>query len=204
MNEHDESEVSPPPIIPDAAAATAATPADFRTQGISFWARRLLVCNPFYLLSAALLLFGLYRVSIDRNFLSQEVAQIAFNLTSLQLYEILLVVTAIFLARRSIWYESTLLAGLENMLLFVPFILISQAALLNERCVWAVCLAVSIVRRGPRPQFETVFPRTEFAESFARDRRGVAGGERRVAGDVSDCRADEELAESRTAGGISR
>jgi hypothetical protein len=145
MNEHDESEVSPPPIIPNAAAATAATPADFRPRGISFWTRRLLVCNPFYLLSAALLLFGLYRVSIDHNFLSQEVAQIAFNLTSLQLYEILLVVTAIFLARRSIWYESTLLAGLENMLLFVPFILISQAALLNERCVWAVCLAVSIV-----------------------------------------------------------
>ena len=44
----------------------------------------------------------------------------------------LLVTTAIVLARRRIWYDSTLLVGLENLLVFVPFILISQAALIDQ------------------------------------------------------------------------
>src|ERR1044071_1682425 len=115
MNEHDESEASPPPIPP---AATSATATNLPARDVLYWIRRLLVCNPFYQLSAALLLFGLYRLSVDPNFLSREVMQIAFNLSSLQLYEILLVVTAIFLARRRIWYESTLLVSLENLLVF--------------------------------------------------------------------------------------
>ena len=125
MNEHDESEIAPPILSPPDLVA----PGRPTRKPLSFWLRRLLVCNPFYLVSAALLLFGLYRVSIDRDFFGGDVAQLAFNLTSLQLYEILLVVTAIFLARRRIWYESTLLTGLENMLMFVPLILVSQAAL---------------------------------------------------------------------------
>ena len=106
-----------------------------------YWVKRVLACNPFYLVSAALLLYGIYRVSADPNFLSKEVAQLFFNFTSLQLYEALLVTTAIFLARRRIWYDSTLLAGLENLLLLVPFILISQAALIEPWMVWTMCLA---------------------------------------------------------------
>jgi hypothetical protein len=34
-------------------------------------------------------------------------------------------------ARRSLWYDSTLLVGLENLLVFLPFILISLAALID-------------------------------------------------------------------------
>ena len=67
-----------------------------------WWLRRFLACNPFYLVSAALLLYGVYRVSVDPNFLSRETAQLAFNFSSLQLYEALLVITAIVLARRGV------------------------------------------------------------------------------------------------------
>src|ERR1700709_2343920 len=74
-----------------------------------YWVKRMLACNPFYLISAALLLFGLYRTSIDKNFLPTEVGQLTFNFTSLQFYELLLVGTAVVLARRRIWYDSTLL-----------------------------------------------------------------------------------------------
>src|SRR6516225_1462027 len=95
--------------------------------------RRFLACNPWYLLSAALLLYSFYLISADRSFLTSEVSQLSFNLGSLQLYEALVVVTAIFLARRAIWYDSTLLVGLESLLVLVPFILISQAALINMR-----------------------------------------------------------------------
>jgi len=103
-------------------------------------AKRLLACNPFYLASAALLLFGIYRISIDPSFLSEESAHLFFNFSALQVYELLLVSTAIFLAGRRIWYDSILLVGLENLLVLVPFILVSQAGLIQEAWVWVLCL----------------------------------------------------------------
>ncbi len=74
------------------------------SQPFSYWLRKFFACNPFYLVSAALLLYGLYLVSADVSFLS--LSQLIFNFGSLQIYEILLVATAIFLARRRIWYDS--------------------------------------------------------------------------------------------------
>jgi hypothetical protein len=139
MNEPDESEITVPPII--SAPAPAVPP----SKPFSYWAKRFFVCNPFYLVSAALLLFGMYRISVDRNFFTEEISQLAFNLTSLEFYEILLVATAIFLASRRIWYDSTLLVGLENLFIFVPFILVSQVALISTRAVWVVCAVTAIV-----------------------------------------------------------
>jgi hypothetical protein len=107
--------------------------------------RLFLACNPFYLVSAALLLYSFYLISADRSFLPTEVGQLSFNLGSVQLYEILVVATAIFLARRAIWYDSTLLVGLENLLLLVPFILISQAALIDEHLVWVLCIGAGVL-----------------------------------------------------------
>ena len=59
-----------------------------------------------------------------------------------------LVVTAIFLARRAVWYDSTLLVGLENLLVLVPFMLISQAALIDGRMVWILCAAAGLLAVG--------------------------------------------------------
>jgi hypothetical protein len=110
--------------------------------------RRFFACNPFYLLSAALLLYSFYLISGDRSFLPTEVGQLSFNLSSLQLYQVILVLTAIFLARRAVWYDSTLLVGLENLLLLVPFILISPAALIDARLVWVLCIAAGLLAVG--------------------------------------------------------
>ena len=115
---------------------------------ISRWLKKVLVCNPFYLLSAAFLLFGMYRVSVDPNFLPAEVAQLTFNFSSLQCYELLLVGTAIFLARRRIWYDSTLLIVLENLLVLVPFMLISQAALVEQPTGRLLCGAAALLIVG--------------------------------------------------------
>jgi len=100
------------------------------------------------LASAAMMLYGIYRVSIDPGMLHEEASQLAFNFSSLQLYEVMLVVTAIVLARRAVWYDSTLLVALENMFVFVPFILLSQAALLGHRWPWAMCFAASALVCG--------------------------------------------------------
>lgn len=143
MNEPDESANVPPVITPAPEPVDRSSSKDF-----SYWARRLLACNPFYLLSAALLLFGLSRVSVDHGFLDRELTRLAFNLTSLQCYELLLVGTVIFLARRHIWYDSTLLVVLENMFLFVPFILISELSLLDTPTVWTVCPLCAVIAAG--------------------------------------------------------
>ena len=109
------------------------------------WLWSFLACNPMYLLSAALLLYSLYLVSVDRSLFTGEASQLWFNLSSLQVYEALLAVTAIFLARRAVWYDSTLLVGLENLLVLVPFMLISQAALIHLSLVWGLCAAAAVL-----------------------------------------------------------
>jgi hypothetical protein len=149
--------MEPPPESPQNENLGAGTPARLTAIGLpperpfSYWVKKLLVCNPFYLVSAATLLYGFYLVANDANFPGKEFAQLTFNFGSLQFYEILLVATALLLARRRIFYDSNLLIFLENLLLLVPFILLSQAALLDVSTVWVVCLltgAMALVRFG--------------------------------------------------------
>jgi hypothetical protein len=46
---------------------------------IGYWLKRLFVCNPLYLASAALLLYGLFRVSVDPNAFATEIALLTFT-----------------------------------------------------------------------------------------------------------------------------
>ena len=148
MNEKDLTSV-PPLIVP--SADFVPPPGSANPRPLLWWLRKFLACNPFYLASAALLLYGCYRVSIDASLLHSESARLWFNFSSVQVYEILLVLVAIFLARRRLWYDSTLLVGLENLLVFVPFILISQAALTGAWTSGTMCAAgvtLAVLRFG--------------------------------------------------------
>ena len=107
--------------------------------------RYVLDRNPFYILSAVLLLYGFYLVSADPGHHRTETAPLTFNFSSLQIYELMAVATAIFLARRRIWYDATLLVGLENLLVLVPFILISEAALIGHGILRELCLVAGIL-----------------------------------------------------------
>jgi hypothetical protein len=102
--------------------------------------------NPFFLLSALFMLQGIYLVSVDPQMLGQEQSQLAFNFSSLQIYELLLVLTALFLSRRLLLHDTALLFWLENMFVFIPFILISQASMMENRAVWtgSLCAAATI------------------------------------------------------------
>jgi hypothetical protein len=144
MNENDDSNVPgvpsvPPPITPNLSSDASSNLPPPRP--LSWWLRKFFACNPFYLISAALLLYGCYCVSIDGTFADRETARLLFNFSSVQVYELLLVGVAIFLARRCLWYDSMLLVGLENLLVFVPFILISLAALIGPGITGSVCAA---------------------------------------------------------------
>ena len=71
-----------PPEIPQSfpPADEPAIEPENSEKPLIYWLKKLLACNPFYLVSAALLLYGFYRVSIDPNFLHGEIAQLFFNL----------------------------------------------------------------------------------------------------------------------------
>src|SRR6185369_3681959 len=109
------------------------------------WGRRVLAGNPFYLVSAALLLFGINRLSVDPQLLKAEIAKLGFNFSALQLYELLVVGVAILLARRRVWYDSTLLVVVENLLVLVPFILITQAVLIGRGVAVTLCAAAALL-----------------------------------------------------------
>jgi len=112
-------------------------------QSVSFaiqkWLRLLLAGNPFYIASAALLLFGINRLSVDPRFLSGEEANLIFSFSALQVYEIVLIGVVVFLAARRILYDSTLLVVLESIVLFVPFILVTQAAMIGKGMALLLC-----------------------------------------------------------------
>jgi len=146
MNESEASSPIPPPPLK----------AHYEGQPLSHWIRRLLECNPFYLVSAACLLYGIYRFTIDPAFRGAELGPVSTIFGSLQLYEILLVATAIFLAWRRIWYDSTLLVALENMFVLIPFILVTLAVFLGPTVTWVVCgtgAAMAIARFGSLKRF---------------------------------------------------
>ncbi len=127
-----------PPFLPPIGNPPVAS-------SFGYWARRFLAGNPFYLVSAALLLFGINRLAVDPQFLGAEEPKLIFNFSALQFYEVLLVVVALFLARRRIWYDSTLLVVVENALVLVPLILVTQAVLIGRGLALALCLAAAVL-----------------------------------------------------------
>ncbi len=110
--------------------------------------KMLLARNPFYILSALLLLYSIRLLSVDSRLFRDETPNLLFNFSSFQFYELLLAGTAILLARRMIWYDSGLLIGVETMFVFVPFILVSQALLISNGFAFAFCAAACVLTVG--------------------------------------------------------
>jgi hypothetical protein len=109
------------------------------------WLRWIVARNPLYPLSAALLLFGINRLSTDPTFLPVEEANLFFNFSALEFYELMLVGVALLLAHRRIHYDATLLTIIENGLVFVPFILVTQAVLIGRDMAALLCGAAAVL-----------------------------------------------------------
>jgi hypothetical protein len=142
LNQFASDDQSIPPL-PEPAIAP---PPHKLGRSFTDWLKRLFVCNPFYLVSAALLLYGVHRISMDGGLFVAETSQLLFNFSALQIYEVLLALTASLLITRRIWYDAALLVALENMLWVVPFILVSQAAFIQPNIGMIYCsIAVVLV-----------------------------------------------------------
>lgn len=109
------------------------------------WVSRFLAGNPFYMASAALLLFGINRLVVDPDFLGAETPKLIFSFSALQVYEVVLVGVAIWLAQRRIWYDATLLVVLDNALVLVAFILVTQAVLIGHGLALALSLTGAVL-----------------------------------------------------------
>jgi hypothetical protein len=126
--------------------------------------KRLLAGNPFFLLSPLVLLYGIYRLSVDPKFLPTETLQLIFNFGSLQVYEFVIAGLVVFLGIRRIRYDSVFLFWVETGLAAVPFILISQSLFLGGSLV-AVFLSTAVVAAATRfhSSGRRLFPRTNLS-----------------------------------------
>ncbi len=118
--------------------------------------RKLLACNPFYLISAAFLLYGLghaVNATLDHHNelenLLVEPMEFLMHYATPEVYGLLLVGTAVFLCRRKVWYDSTLLVVLAMVFLPVSAILLNLGLkyrvspwFIGSACVLTVLLAV--------------------------------------------------------------
>lgn len=134
------------------------------------WIRRLhwiVAGNPFYPLSAVLVLLGVFLLSGDDRLFSTEAGQLYFNFGTLQMYGFLIATTAVFLFRRAIYYDTLMLVVLAGLPILVPFILISQGAFLGTSTLTVLCVLAAtsgvaqfaLIRRGIRElPFSTGLP----------------------------------------------
>lgn len=143
MNIDPEFQNAPAPESTPTPDEAPAPPTDWR-----YWMRRLLVCNPFFLCSAALLLYAVNRLSSVDSLFAGEIHNLFFNFSALQFYETLVVFAGILLARRKIWYDSSLLVVVEQGLVLVPFLLISQATVQHDEIREGMNLAVTLALAG--------------------------------------------------------
>lgn len=129
-------EASEPQSVPPLANISAAI---WKPLSLPDVFKRIMLYNPFYIISAALLLYGIYRLSIDPGLFATETRQLLFNFFSLQFYEALLIGMSVFLFRRSIRHDSAVLVCLENILVLIPFILVSHAVFLGKGLAAVLC-----------------------------------------------------------------
>ncbi len=137
-NQTPTDDTQPPPFLPKLPLGTEAT-----RQDPYHWLKWILSQNPFYIASAILLLYAVFRLSTDSKIFAEEVSQLFFNFGSFQFYEVMLAGTAIVLVRRRILYDFSLLVCIESMFAFVPFILITQASLFDNELAVRLSLAGS-------------------------------------------------------------
>jgi hypothetical protein len=97
-----------------------------------FFRKFILTCNPWFLSSTVVLLIGIYSLYTDPEYANDEIAKITFSFTSLQIYEFLALGTVFFFKRLKLLHDSVLLIVIGSLLLFVPYINLSHANILDE------------------------------------------------------------------------
>ena len=121
--------------------------------------KRIIARNPFYLISAGLLLYGINQLTTDPKLVGAELSMLRFNFCALIIYEIMLITTAITLSRRGIWYDALLLVGLANVFIIVPFSLITRAVQLNSGLARAMCICGVLLTVGKFWALKRYIPR---------------------------------------------
>ncbi len=133
-------------ITPDVSLDSAAPRPEIEPaeSGWRLLGRWIVAGNPFYPLSAVLVLFGIFLMSGDERLFGGELAQLWFNFGAVEGYGLLIGLTALFLFRRGVHYDTLMLVVLATLPILVPFILISQAAFLGGGLMAVFCGAAAV------------------------------------------------------------
>ena len=146
MQDRIESDASAAAGVSAAPAGTTAGPETNQTKtGWRLVGRWIVAGNPFYPLSAVLVLFGIFLLSGEERLFGAELIQLWFNFGAVEGYGLLIVVTSLFLVRRGIYYDTLMLVVLGTLPILVPFILISQAAFLGGGLMAAACCVAAVL-----------------------------------------------------------
>ncbi|MCH2209455.1 MAG: hypothetical protein MK132_26835, partial [Lentisphaerales bacterium] len=93
----------------------------------NFWNKFIVTCNPWFLSSAVILLFGIYQIRVDEVFLGSEEVEVLYSFFTLQVYEIMALLSAWCFLKRRLNYDAVFLIIVVGILSLVPFLNLSQA-----------------------------------------------------------------------------
>ena len=91
------------------------------------WLKPMVRINPFFVASSLMVLAGIALALNNDAFLESNESSLAFSLSSIEFYEVCLIVGSVWLAKRLIYKDSLMLLVIEFIFLVIPFILINPA-----------------------------------------------------------------------------
>ena len=87
----------------------------------NFLSKFIVTCNPWFLSSAVMLLYGIYQVRVDKIFLDSEELEVLFSFFTLQIYEAMALFSAWFFLKRKLSYDAVFLIVVVGILSLIPF-----------------------------------------------------------------------------------
>lgn len=111
----------------------------------NFLSKFIVTCNPWFLSSAVMLLYGIYQVRVDKIFLDSEELEVLFSFFTLQIYEAMAIFSAWFFLKRKLSYDAVFLIVVVGILSLIPFLNLSQALHLENDYGSSIALSTSLL-----------------------------------------------------------
>ena len=111
----------------------------------NFLNKFILTCNPWFLSSAVMLLYGIYQVRVDKIFLDSEELEVLFSFFTLQVYEAMALFSAWYFLRRKLSYDAVFLIVVVGILSLIPFLNLSQALHLENDYGSSIAISTSLL-----------------------------------------------------------
>lgn len=133
------------------------------SEGSSTWSqisRKVMICNPFLVLSPLFLLQGIHEAVRNPNLFTTDLSNTLFVFTALLVYLTLLGVISTRLGERMIFADATLLLCIQMVLFIAPFILIAHGVFLESGIALSLGISGWLAGMGQLLHLKRRLPRT--------------------------------------------